>query len=73
MKARSGELLFRLAGIAAIAILVNAGAAKATEDPPPPDCLTDPSNGCTVCIVDNDPDCIFGWCPDGRTLYHCFF
>ena len=68
MKARSGELLFRLAGLAAIAILVNASPAYGDD----PDCTT--VDGCTACIVENEPNCVFvfGSGCDTEPFIHCF-
>jgi hypothetical protein len=61
MQAQRRELLFRLAGLSAIALLMNARPARGAET----DCITVDDPTCTACDVDNAPGCVFVFCEGG--------
>jgi hypothetical protein len=64
MQADRGELLFRLVGLSAIAILMNASPARGDET----DCITVEDPTCTACDIDNEPGCYLVWC-EGEPPY----
>jgi hypothetical protein len=61
MQAQRRELLFRLAGLSAIALLMNARPARGAES----DCITVENPTCTACNIDNEPGCVFVFCEEG--------